>query len=100
MPTRTVRIASRSGLHARPAALFTQAAAAQPVAVRLAPPGGTPVDAASILMIMSLGLGHGAEVELSADGEGADAALDRLAALLGTDLDAVPDGAAAEGAGA
>lgn len=92
MPTRTVRIASRSGLHARPAALFTRAAAAQPVAVRISAPGGAPVDAASILMVMALGLAHDAAVQLSADGEGADAALDRLVELLETDLDAVPDG--------
>lgn len=88
MPARTVRIASSVGLHARPAALFAQAAAAAPVPVTIAPVGGTPVDASSILMVMSLGLGHDAEVELAAEGEGADQALDDLVALLSTDMDA------------
>lgn len=88
MTTRTVRIASRVGLHARPAALFTQAAAAAGAPVTIAPAGGAPVDASSILLVMSLGLGHGAEVVLAAEGEGADAALDALAAMLATDLDA------------
>lgn len=88
MPTRTVQIASSVGLHARPAALFAQAAGAAGVPVTIAPEGGSPVDASSILMVMSLGLGHGATVELAAEGEGADEALDRLAAMLETDLDA------------
>jgi phosphocarrier protein len=36
---------------------------------------------------LSLGIGHGEEVTLAAEGDGADAALDTLAELLGTDLD-------------
>lgn len=88
MAERTVSIASRVGLHARPAALFTQAAAKVAVPVTLGRPGETPVDARSILLVLTLGLGHGDEVVLSAEGEGADAALDELAALLERDLDA------------
>ncbi|HEY0188073.1 MAG TPA: HPr family phosphocarrier protein [Cellulomonas sp.] len=88
MTTRTVTIASRSGLHARPAAIFAQAAGSAGVPVTIAPVGGAPVDASSVLRVMALGLGHGAEVELSADGPDAEPALDRLAALLATDLDA------------
>lgn len=40
MTTRTVRIASGVGLHARPAALFAHAAAAAGVPVTIAPAGG------------------------------------------------------------
>jgi len=88
MVQRTVVVASRVGLHARPAMLFTQAVAASGVPVTIARPGGDPVDAGSILFVMSLGVPHGEEVTLAADGEGADAALDELVALLATDLDA------------
>lgn len=88
MPARTVTIASAVGLHARPASIFARAAAAQPAEVTLTLAGAEPVDAASVLMVMSLGIGHGDVVTLQAEGPDADASLDALAAILATDLDA------------
>ncbi|HYN66423.1 MAG TPA: HPr family phosphocarrier protein [Ornithinibacter sp.] len=88
MPSRTVTIASSVGLHARPAALFVQAATATGLDVEIARPGDERVDATSILGVMALGARHGEEVELTADGEGADEALDSLVELLSRDLDA------------
>lgn len=85
---RIVTIASSVGLHARPAALFVQAAAAAGLPVQISRVGGEPVDARSILGVMAMGAKHGEEVELTADGDGADAALDKLVALLSRDLDA------------
>ncbi len=81
---RTVVVAITEGLHARPAALFAQAAGRQQVPVQIAKPGGSPVDASSILGLMTLGAGVGDEVVLSTesdDGE-ATAALDALTELL------------------
>lgn len=86
MSTRTVIVGSEVGLHARPAAKLTQAVQAAGVAVRISLGGGEPVDAASVLAVMTLGAGHGAEVTLHA--EGADAVLDQLAELIASDLDA------------
>jgi phosphocarrier protein len=90
VPERTVTIASSVGLHARPAAIFVKAASEQPVKVTIVKvgSGADPVDASSILGIMTLGAEFGDQVLLSADGEGADATLDALAELLATDLDA------------
>lgn len=88
MSERTVSVGSSVGLHARPASLFVQAAAQQPVPVTIAKPGGEPVDARSILMVIGLDVRGGEEVVLRADGEGADAALDALADVLATDHDA------------
>ena len=88
MPERHVVVASAVGLHARPAALFTQAAARVPVPVTIAKVGGDPVDARSILLVLTLGVAHDDEVVLHAEGEGADEALDSLASLLAQDLDA------------
>jgi len=85
---RTVTIASSVGLHARPASLFVQAVTATGLPVQISRPGDDPVDARSILGVMALGAKHGEEVLLTADGEGADAALDDLVALLSRDLDA------------
>jgi phosphocarrier protein len=88
MPERHVTVASTVGLHARPAALFTQAATQAPVPVTIAKPGGQPVDARSILLVLTLGVAHGDQVILHADGEGAEQTLDTLATLLEQDLDA------------
>lgn len=88
MSERHVVIASSIGLHARPAALFTQAAATAPVPITIAKAGSEPVDARSILMVLSLGIAHGDEVVLTADGDGAEQSLDQLADLLAQDLDA------------
>jgi phosphocarrier protein len=86
---RTVTIASSVGLHARPAALFVQAATATGLPVQISKVGGDdPVDARSILGVMALGAKFGEEVVLTADGEGSEAALDGLVELLSRDLDA------------
>jgi phosphocarrier protein HPr len=87
MSERTVVVASSVGLHARPASLFSQAAAKIGVPVILTSAAGKSVNAASILGVLSLGIGHGEEVTLSSDAEGSDAALDELVAVLATDLD-------------
>ena len=88
MPERTVTVASKVGLHARPAAVFVKMAGEQPVPVTLAREGGRPVNAKSILAVMSLDVRGGERVTLTAaDGEGAAAAVDQLADLLETDLD-------------
>lgn len=88
MPQRTVVIGSRSGLHARPASLLVRAAARQPVPVTIARAGGAPVDARSLLSVLALGAGPGDSVVLAAEGEGAEAAVEALAALVAEDLDA------------
>jgi len=88
MAQRTVTIASSVGLHARPAALFVEAASETGLDVEIGRPGEDAVDATSILGVMALGATHGEEVVLTAEGDGADAALDNLVALLSRDLDA------------
>ncbi|MDX2933445.1 HPr family phosphocarrier protein [Streptomyces ipomoeae] len=87
MPERRVTIGSASGLHARPAAVFTQAAAACAAQVRISK-GGRVVDAASILGVMSLVARQGDEVLLSVEGPDADRVLDELGELLASDMDA------------
>jgi len=88
MSQRTVIIASSVGPHARPAALFVQAATATGLPVQIGRAGEEVVDARSILGVMALGAKHGEEVTLTAEGDGADTALDDLVALLSRDLDA------------
>ncbi|MGZ6791785.1 MAG: HPr family phosphocarrier protein [Mycobacteriales bacterium] len=88
MSERRVVIGSKVGLHARPAALFVQAATAAPVPVTIAKDGGDPVNARSILSVLALDARGGDEVVLAADGDGADEALEQLVQLLLVDHDA------------
>jgi len=87
MLERTVVVASSVGLHARPTALFSQAAAQAGVPIMLSSASGRTVNAASILGVLSLGIDHGERVTLSSDAPGAEAALDALVELLERDLD-------------
>jgi phosphocarrier protein len=84
-------IASTVGLPARPAGLFVGRAGAAVragVKVTIGRPGEEPVNAASILSVLSLGARHGDTVEVSAEGEEAEAVLERLVGELSTDRDA------------
>ena len=88
MPERKVKVGSSVGLHARPATIFTQAAAKQPVKVTIAKAGAEPVDAASILDVVTLDVHGGEEVILTAEGDGAEQALDELVEVVEADHDA------------
>lgn len=89
MLRRRARVATASGLHARPASLLTGTVAAGGHPVRIARVGEAGVDASSILMLMGLKLEHGEEVELTSESADAAVLLDEVAALLESDLDAV-----------
>jgi Phosphotransferase System HPr (HPr) Family len=82
MPERTAVVASRIGLHARPASLVSLAAAGTGVPVTLAAHGRS-VNAASILEVLSLDVSHGDVVTVASDDE---TAVDTLIALLERDL--------------
>ncbi|AXE82223.1 HPr family phosphocarrier protein [Streptomyces atratus] len=90
MHQRTVAVGSRSGLHARPASVFVQAATRQPVKVTIGRDGQSAVDARSLLSVLALAAQHGDSVVLAAEGDGAEAVVEELAALLARDLDATP----------
>lgn len=85
MHTQTVAVGSAVGLHARPAAIISEAALELDSEVLIGVPGDEPVDASSALLIMTLGAAKGDLVEVCGDDEAAVAA---IAALVGKDLDA------------
>ena len=85
MPSKTVTVGSSVGLHARPAAIISEAAGDLDAEVTLAVPGEEPVDASSSLLIMTLGAACGDQVEVASEDQ---AALDAIAALVEKDLDA------------
>ncbi|WP_298586463.1 HPr family phosphocarrier protein [uncultured Kocuria sp.] len=91
MAERTATIASSVGLHARPAAIFAEAAGEYDLEITIAAEGepeDEAMDASSVLSLMSLGAGQGDKVVLRAEGAGADDALDHLVQILETDHDA------------
>ena len=77
---RLVCVLNEQGLHARPAANLAQTAQRFEADVAIAM-GAQKVDAKSILDILTLAAGHGANLELRAKGHDAGAALDALADL-------------------
>ncbi|MCX6481323.1 MAG: HPr family phosphocarrier protein [Mycobacterium sp.] len=84
MPSKTVTVGSAQGLHARPAAVISEAVVDSGVPVTIALDGGEPVDAGSTMMLMTLGTTKGSQVTVTADD---DAVLDQIAALVEKDLD-------------
>jgi len=84
MPSRTVPLRNATGLHARPARVFAKAAAAFTSEVTVAKSGGDadPVNAKSVLSVLTLDCHEGDEIVIVAEGEDADTALDRLAQLV------------------
>ncbi|MEI6251372.1 MAG: HPr family phosphocarrier protein [Mycobacteriaceae bacterium] len=85
MPSKTVIVGSAVGLHARPAAIISEAVVNAGVPVTLSLDGGDPVDAGSALMIMTLGAANGASVTVTADDE---SVVNSVAELVEKDLDA------------
>ncbi len=80
MSNKSVIVGSSVGLHARPAAIISEAAAGLGAAVTI-----NGVDASSSLMIMTLGAKCGDTVEVAGDDE---AAVATIAELVEQDLDA------------
>ncbi len=77
--SRTLSLALKHGLHARPAALLAKRARATAARVTLSAHGKS-ADARSVTTLMALGAGHGDEVTITAHGAGADAAVDAIVA--------------------
>ena len=88
MPSKKVIVGSAVGLHARPAAIISEAAGEYDDEILIglvADPDEEPADASSSLLIMALGAEKGTEVEVSSD----DAeAVEKIAGLIEQDLDA------------
>ncbi len=78
---RTVTITNRRGLHARASAKFVTLAATLPVDVQVVK-DGSPVNGTSIMGLMMLGAAMGDMITISAQGDGAEAAVDALANLV------------------
>ncbi len=81
MTKATVTISNRLGLHARASAKLTKLAGSFRSDIFLSR-NGRRVNAKSIMGVMMLAAGLGTEVEIDAEGEDAQAAVDALVALV------------------
>ena len=77
-------VTNPSGLHARPASVFSAAAAGfiSTVTIENLTRGKGPVDAKSTLLLLTTGVSSGHEIRLAADGVDEDAAIEALARLV------------------
>lgn len=85
--TRTVAFGSPVGMHARPAAAIAKAAAESGDIISLAS-GDKKANAASVLLLLAMGVSHGDEITITVSGDTAEATADTMAELLSSDLDA------------
>ena len=81
MPSRTVEMTNKRGLHARASAKFVTLASGLSVPVEVVKDGGK-VCGTSIMGLMMLGAAMGDTITISAEGEGADEAVAALAELV------------------
>lgn len=81
MPEATVTLHNDTGLHARPAKIFAQTAAASPAAV-VVEKNGKSVNGKSVLSVLTLGCDRGDEITIRTSGEGAEEALADLLRLI------------------
>jgi len=81
-------IRNPSGLHARPAAMFVRTAAgfASRITLENVDRATAPVDAKSIIAIMSSGVSNGTRVRVMADGADEEAAIEALEALIASGI--------------
>ena len=89
--SRIVHLGSTQGLHARPARMLAEAAAASGRAVTIALEDHDPVDAENILSLMSLTLAKGDNVTISVTAENRNSGisiLGEVAAIFAMDQDA------------
>ena len=78
---RTVEICNERGLHARASAKFVKMASSFDAAIQVSREGQS-VDARSIMGLLMLAAGPGSTIEISAEGDEAEAAVAALAALV------------------
>lgn len=87
-----IAVTNPSGLHARPATLFTEAAGRfqARITVENLDRAKGPVDAKSILLLLTAGVSHGHRIRITADGEDEAEAVATLVRLIEEGLGEAP----------
>jgi len=79
-----LEVVNKSGLHARPASLLVETAAAftSRITIENLTRGSRPVDAKSILMLLTAGVQRGHRIRIGADGKDEERAIETLSGLV------------------
>jgi phosphotransferase system HPr (HPr) family protein len=85
MPSKTIALPNPTGLHARPAAVFSKAAAGSGADVTVSKDNQT-ANAKSLLSLLTLDCHKGDVVTINVEGDDADRILDELVALVESGL--------------
>lgn len=88
MPDVELTVRNPSGLHARPATLLVEAAGrfAARITVENLDRDSQPVDAKSILLLLTAGVSRGQRIRITAEGEDAETAIEELTSLVESGL--------------
>ena len=81
MPTREFTVTNKLGIHARPAAQFVKTASQFSCDIQVEKDDEA-ADGKSIMGLMMLAAGNGSVLSITAEGDGAEAALDALGSLI------------------
>ena len=81
MYSQEVVVENKTGLHARPAALFVQTAALYAADITLQK-GDKTINAKSILMVLGLGITQGTKISIAATGSDEEPAVNALTELI------------------
>lgn len=82
MVKKKLEIINKTGLHARPASDFAMAAKKYASSVTICREGGLPVNAKSVVRLLAEGIGQGTIVEVAAEGEDEETALETLCTMI------------------
>ena len=82
MVKKQVEIINKTGLHARPASDFVLAAKKYESKITVCVEQREPVNAKSIVRLLAEGIGQGTKIEIAADGNDEEAALEELVGLV------------------
>lgn len=87
MVEKTVTVTNKLGIHARPATLLVQGASRFEADIFLSKGDVSRINGKSIMGVMMLAAEQGAEVLVEAEGADAEAAVEAVAELLGSDFE-------------
>lgn len=86
MNMRQLKIVNEKGLHARASAKFVKLAGSYDAEIKVTRDGVT-VDARSIMGLLMLGAGNGCSIDIEAEGDDAEAAVEALVDLIARRFD-------------
>ncbi len=87
MVSKTIKVINEQGMHMRPAGMLAEEMKKFPNCTVTLKTGDKTAKASAVMQMMAAGIKHGAMVEITADGENEQAALDKAVSLFENGFD-------------